>query len=326
MKGIRKILVVVFFISLPSNLGYTAELKVLLSGAGDGMVVGDEIGCPMICHKTFTGQLVIHLTSILQKDLSKADMKDLDLDLPLEAHEMTLKAVPYEWATFSGWHVNGIVPSESTLTIEHDTILKATFQLPDLIHEFVLYWYRDGHRDYALVALDELELMLHIPWSFDQLGEKERRQFLTDFQTYFHTQVEITWTSGTWVRIKSPELLTKEQWLTAYNALKTLPYILAVQPVFYDDMTRRSEVYIFGQISVQYLQRYTEEQIQEIEQEYGLVRKDVRIQEVTTVLKETSYTYDLGDPLKAIEVANQLYESGRVEYASPEIAPNVAIM
>jgi hypothetical protein len=321
MNNTRRLIAILFTLAIPFSLrSEAAEFRILLSGAGDGWVYGDEIGCPWICRKTFAGQLTIHLTSILRKDVTKADTQHLDFDLPLESREIILKAVPEEWATFAGWHVNGIPTDETTVILEHDTIVKATFHKTDWLDKFVLFWYRNNHREYAVVALDEFQLFLNGTEPFGEWSERQQQQLLAELRIHFHPQVRIIEYPGQWIHIVSPAPLSKAHWRIAYETLPTIASIRVVEPLLYRDIKNRyGRVYILDQISVEYPHEYGDEQIQAIEQEYGLERTDVY-----TYGGDVSYTYGARDLFTAVEVANQLYESGRVMSAYPDIAPNVA--
>lgn len=74
-----------------------------------------------------------------------------------------------------------------------------------------------------------------------------------------------------------------------------------------------------GEIIVRFPENYAEEQIHAIEQEYHLIRKQVLL-----LGSETSYYYFAGEPLESINIANRLYESGKVESASPNMAVSYA--
>jgi hypothetical protein len=114
--------------------------------------------------------------------------------------------------------------------------------------------------------------------------------------------------------LESPEPLTREQWFQALASLEALPYVRYAGPVLYTYPESRSGWRLpIDEIYVRFPKSLTEEQILAIEQDYGLQR-------IGPFLSDpNSFMYQGGAPLKAIDTANRLYESGLVESAYVDI-------
>lgn len=216
------------------------------------------------------------------------------------------------------------VPHEGAITIERNTVVTAIYEPLAGLDELTVYWYNGNVKIQASIAPDEMVVFLT---TNVLVYSKEKKQWMAtpepDVQAalqkmihQFHPQSEMTPIEMNAILLKSPKPLSKDQWFNAFETLKGVKYVKYTGPMLYADLEKRWDYILpIGEIIVRLPANYTESQIQAIEQEYHLIRK-----RILPLGSETSYYYFTGEPLESIAIANQLYESGKVESASPNMA------
>lgn len=284
MKQIKTLLFVLVFVPLLVGTVSAAQLKVLLVGTGRGDVEGEEISCEPFCEETYEKGAVVHL-----------------------------KAFPDDDSAFEGWMVNG-KPHEGVITIDQDVILvTARFELKTPPDELQVMWYDGNYKEWMTMALDEIAIFPAKRRDKVFVLEGESKTAMEEVARLFHPQAEVVGLSQLEITIKSPEPVAKERLPEILAAMKQHEYVWQAGPVLYlNPNDPESEVIPTEKIMVQFPASYTEEQIIAIEQEYGLVRFESYPDD------PYFFVYQAEDPLKAIEVANRLYESGLVELSTPD--------
>ena len=285
MKSTYLIVLIVLLLSGISISGRAAELKVIIIGPGNGEVIGEGIDCNPFCTASYPEKTVVQL-----------------------------KAVPDANSTFEGWYLNG-EPSQGTITIDQEDILVAAkFSTTVPLEENRVMWYADYRRWYATLALDEVIVFPGFPVDPKESSAIDYEAFVRELAQTFHPKA--TFADGYLIRLKSPEMFTREQLTERMAELRRFKYVRQVSPVlYYDPVFGDSALSILtGEIIVRFPKTYTSDQIQAIEQEYGLTRIQ---KERPDPLSLYYYRVD-GDALHALMVANELYESGLVEDAVPD--------
>lgn len=286
MKHIKTLLFALVLLPLLVGTAMAAELRIITKGTGYGSVIGERILCPDICKQTYEEGTVVQL-----------------------------KAVPFSDSRFGGWLIDG-EPHEGVITIEKDTVVTAIFELIAGLDELTVYWYNGSVKEQATIATDEMVVFLEDREQWGATTKKEYWMAEREIVQQFHPEADITDADQTIMFLKSPVALTKEQWFSALSALKEMKYVRYAGPILYQNLEERWDPLIpTEQISVQFPASYTENQILAIEEEYGLIRQGTRI-----LASETFYYYQASTPLEAIDIANRLYESGKAEYARPNIS------
>ncbi len=288
MKHFNTGLFALIMVSLLVGTASAAELQILV--IGNGFVQGEGIGCSRNCTKTYEEGTVVHL-----------------------------KAIPFPNAKFVEWKIDGKA-HKGVITIEKDTVVSAIFQRKTEApaNELRLYWYtRTGGKEYATIALDEMFISFEERETWGLTTEDEYNAAVKEIARTFHSQAEITSQTRYLMFLKSPEPLAKEQWFNTLFALQELKYVQWAGPVLYRNPGNAwSQVVVWNEVYVDFPASYTEEQIRDIEQEYGLVR-------IEPLVGHNSFAYQVGSPLEAIETANRLYESGLVELSVPAVSEEI---
>ncbi len=161
------------------------------------------------------------------------------------------------------------------------------------------------------LSLDEIDVVSHREMWWAATPE-ERTRMAQNMEQLFHPQADY----DSLQHLSSPEPVTKEQLLNALSSIQALPYINYASPVFYrtpDKETGKTfgRKVLTDEIMVDFPVEYPEEQILEIENEYGLVRLEA------SSYFPNEFVYQAPSPLEALEIANTLYESGKVQLATP---------
>ena len=285
MKHGKMLLFTLLFVTMFAGGASALELQVLVIGRG--FVQGEGLGCGRNCTKTYEEGTVVHL-----------------------------KAIPFPVSRFVGWKVDGKL-HKGVLTIEEDIVVVAMFERKTEApsDELRLSWYTSsGGREYGLIALDEVFITFEDREQWGASTEEEYHEAIQKIARTFHPQAEITGQTHYHLSLKLPEPLEKEQWFNRLFALQELTYVRWAGPVLYTSLGNPdSRMIVWDGVSVSFPASYTEEQIETIEQEYGLTR-------LRPLVKPNSFTYQVGSPLEAIETANRLYESGLVEISVPAVS------
>ena len=293
MKLCRKIVIQVFILllSLEGSVS-AAKLTVIKVGLGDGVVEGGDIFCGSLCEEEYPEKTVVHL-----------------------------KATPEDDSSFVGWMLDG-KPIEGVLTIDQkDLLLAARF---DLIHvpeipENFFWWYGDNNNKHvSTMVLDEFAVILDDREIATPEDLETTRERIRDVVQRYYPQAEITYDgTGPVFFVDLPEAVSREQLFSAFPAIKDIPGVQQASPVLYKYPEDRTVLRIpTGKISVKFPDSYSEERIMEIEAAYELVRMSD---------ESDFFVYWGGDPLEAIELSKQLYESGQVKYSVPDLMEEVQL-
>jgi subtilisin-like proprotein convertase family protein len=270
-------------LSCLGKVASAAVVTVTIEGSGVGVVMGPALYCTQTCTETYPDKTALHL-----------------------------KAYPDPHSTFLGWRVNG-EPHEGMLVIEQDTTVTAIFEStlsPDIL-ERRYYYYEGEAKTFVYLSLDEIDVVSHREMWWAATPE-ERTRMAQNMEQLFHPQADY----DSLQHLSSPEPVTKEQLLNALSSIQALPYINYASPVFYrtpDKETGKTfgRKVLTDEIMVDFPVEYPEEQILEIENEYGLVRLEA------SSYFPNEFVYQAPSPLEALEIANTLYESGKVQLATP---------
>lgn len=287
MKMEKVVLMVFLCVFMWSSVTGAEELRIITKGTGYGSVRGENFLCPTRCTQEYEKGTIVHL-----------------------------KARPFANSRFAGWLVDGI-SHEGIIRIEKDTVVTAIFERLTGVNRLTVYWYNGNVKQEATIATDEMAVFLKDPEQWGANTEAEYQAAIQEILHRFHPQAKTDDDQRVTVMLlKSPEALSEEQWFTAYTSLKELEYVRDVGPILYTNIQNRSGWGLpLGEIIVCFPANYTDTQVQTIEQKYGLVeRKSQRL------AGETLHYYHVGDPLESIRIANDLYESGTAESATPDIS------
>ncbi|GAK52862.1 hypothetical protein U14_04119 [Candidatus Moduliflexus flocculans] len=287
MKQARLMVLFVGLLVGLSNSGWAAEVMVIKIGTGEGIVDGgDDIFCGASCEATYEKGTVVQL-----------------------------KAIPDENAKFDGWLVNG-KPHEGTLVVEDENILvaaKFTSTMPPT-DELEWLWYNGSEKRRLFLAVDEIAVFPKDMPDDWYAFTGEFKATVEEIAHLFHPQAEVSELNDFCITIKSPESVTLKELPGLLERIAQHPFLRSAGPVLYgyqgDPYTEKIPT---GGIIVSYPLYYTDAQIRQIEEEYDLIRD------------ESEWPFDRDVPLyvaespwEALELANRLFESGRVEYAYPE--------
>ena len=295
MKFYRKIVILLFILLvLFSGSASAAKLTVILVGTGLGDVRGGKISCGLTCEATYEKGTVVQLKAIPDVDTS----------------------------IFVGWMVNG-KPHEGVISIdEEDILIAARFDSKEPIDDIFIHWYNGNRQEWAITALDEVAIFIE-PWeNWEVETQEEFHAAVHEIEQRFHPQAEVIEQYEDYMMIvKSPEPVPKEQFATILDSLQKLKYVRQVSPVFYqhpDDPS--SQIILTDEVEVKYPDFYTENQIAKIEADYELQRIN------TDEFIQNGFRYRVNEPLGALDIANQLVESGLVEYAYPNVIEEYVLL
>jgi len=287
MKQTRLMILLVGLLVGLSNSGWAAEVMVIKIGTGEGIVDGgDDIFCGASCEATYEKGTVVQL-----------------------------KAVPDENATFDGWLVNG-KPHEGTLVVDDEHILvaaKFTSTIPPT-DELEWLWYNGNEKRRLFVAIDEIAVFPKDMPDDWYAFTGEFKATVEEIAHLFHPQAEVSELNNFCITIKSPESVKLKELPGLLERIAQHPFLRSAGPVLYgyqgDPYTEKIPT---GGIIVSYPLFYTDAQIRQIEEEYDLIRD-----EPEWPFDRDVPLYVAESPWAALELANRLFESGRVEYAYPE--------
>ncbi len=286
MKHWKVVLLACVLLPLLTGIASAATLTVIIVGTGYGNVDGEDIACRPFCSADYEKKSIVHL-----------------------------KATPYDNSTFEGWMVNG-KPHEGVITIDQEDILiTARFELESTPDELEVMWYNGSTKQRAGMVLDELAVFIE-PWEkWDVSTQDDFNAAIQEITEIFHPQAEVIEQYEDYMMIlKSPEPVPKDQLLQILDLLKELKYVRQAGPVLYiDPEDPFSQLILTEQVEVKFPDHYTEEQIGNIEAEYGLIR----VEEDSFI--QNGFRYIVDDPLTALDTANRLFESGLVEYSYPGV-------
>ena len=289
-------LLIILLILLPLNV-CAESLRVVIQGTGSGVVTGENLICPNVCEQEY------RLGSTI-----------------------ALKANPSSDSRFLGRQIDGKpyhAGLAAILTIDHDLVVTAIFEQRTECDDFTVYWYNGSVKQEAMIAPDEMVVFLK---DRKEWRDADIHAVIDEICKRFHPDAEvsnptdITERGGTLMILKCPQPLELKRWFNALTSLKEIEFVEFAGPMLYTDIEKRRDSMLpIGEIIVRFPENYAEEQIHAIEQEYHLIRKQVLL-----LGSETSYYYFAGEPLESINIANRLYESGKVESASPNMAVSYA--
>ena len=293
MTCYRKIVVLIFvLLLLPGGSVSAGKLTVILIGTGEGEVEGEDIFCSPLCDYDYEKGTVVQL-----------------------------KAYPDDDSTFEGWLVNG-EPHEGVITInQEDILVTAKFNRKTPADKRNLMWYNGNSKEYATLALDEIAIFLYENPEDWFAFKEEFAAILEDIAPLFHPQIELFQWGPLAIVLKSPEPFSQEQLPEIIEALKTHEAIRQAGPVLYEFLDEPdSQIIPVDELSVVFPESYTEAKISAIKQKYGLV---------TSVKPDSALNpvwFQVDSPLAAIDIANQLYESGLVESSYPGLIKRARLL
>jgi subtilisin-like proprotein convertase family protein len=167
------------------------------------------------------------------------------------------------------------------------------------------YWYERGTKKQAWMALDEMVVF----------PERSSRTELKEdvLAGKLHPEAVVTRKNRFIIHLETPDSMDMQSVLERQTAIRTLETVRQISPVFYTDPERDPDAYLVptGQIVVRFQANFSESQISDIEKKYGLQRVEI------FSFSPSTYLYEADDPLRSIEIANDLYESVRSVYAYP---------
>jgi len=271
-----------------SNMALAFAAEVQITVIGHGYVSGNEMSCMTICTKSYEKGTVLQL-----------------------------QAVPFPDSQFARWVVNG-QPHTGTITVEDDTVISAVFESgslnPKLADGMTLYWYgSNGGHEYATIALDEMVIQLQDEAYWNSLSPEEYDTAVQQIIQVFDPQAENRG-GYDFLWLKSQNPLEKDAWFAAVAALQQLQQVQWAGPALYGiPGAEWTQLTLWNGIMVDFPTTYTDEQIQAIEQEYGLTEK-------MWLNVDKLFRYNVPSPLEAINIANRLHESGKVNNATPAIS------
>ncbi len=168
-----------------------------------------------------------------------------------------------------------------------------------------IYWYEREVRKRAWMALDEVAV-------FPKKGEgaKLNRDL---FIQHLHPRAVIGQRNNLLIYLKTPERMERKAILERICSLRGLDGVRQASPVFYTDKKRHpaTRLVLTGEIIVQFPNEFPESKIATIEKQYGLERLK------PFPFTQNTFLYLAGEPLLSLKVANDLYQSGQVNYAYP---------
>jgi len=278
------------FLTSVSHMTMAATLKVIRVGTGDGLVEGEKIFCGPFCQKSYEEGTVIHLKATTFNDES----------------------------VFRGWTVNGR-PHEGVIRLEaEDMIVAARFDAvgwtPD---ELTMMWYEGNSKVWGTLVLDEVDVTYEPLNSWDVSTEAEARAAIQEIARLFHPQATMKKMGHISISFSSPIPLAREQLPQVLAALEAHPYVKEASPIIYNHPSQRTGRMVpKKRMWIRFPLHLTDEERQTIETRYGLLYVKHLFEKND---QDLIYTVQEGDVLDLIQRANELYESGFVEEASPII-------
>ena len=168
-----------------------------------------------------------------------------------------------------------------------------------------IYWYERGIKKYSWMATDEFALFL-------EKKKKIEKSFASRLNQHFPDALETK--KNSFVRfLKTRSFVGKKRFMERLDKAQGLPGIHQISPVFYRSPSKKTDeqMVLSGEIIVQFPKSFTDTQIQAIEQVQGLKR--LKLFDFTN----NTFKYWVGHGLKSLNIANRLFESGKVKYAYP---------
>jgi len=167
------------------------------------------------------------------------------------------------------------------------------------------YWYEREVKKRAWMALNEVAV-------FPKKG-KEANLNTDLFTRQLHPKAVIAERNDFLIYVKTPEPMERELILKRVCSLRGLDSVRQASPVFYTGKKRHpaTRLVLTGEIIVQFPKECTEGKIATIEKKYNLERLK------PFPFTRNTFLYRAGEPLHSLKVANDLYESGQVNYAYP---------
>jgi kexin len=172
-------------------------------------------------------------------------------------------------------------------------------------HQHPIYWYERDVKKVAWMSMDEVAVF-PVKGKGSALNNSLLRQ-------RFHPGAIVTEQNNFVVFLKTKEAVGKNFIISKLTGIRSLQHVNQASPVFYTSKKKNPEarIVLTGEIIVRFPKECTENQIVTIENEYGLERLK------SFDFSQNTFLYRAGDSLNSLEVANRLYESGRVNYAYP---------
>ena len=281
----KKMLLLMILVPLLVDTAFAVQLTVIKVGTGDGIVDGERIFCGSSCTQSFEKKTVVHL-----------------------------KAIPDSESRFIGWMVHG-KPQTGVLTIDQeDLIVAARFESIVAPDDLVIQWYNGPHKERALMVLDEVAVFLE-PWdTWDISTQNDLNAAVQEITQRFHPQASVSAQYEDYmILLKSPEPVEKDQLAVILANLQELKYVKYASPVLYvDPGAPETQLILTDEITVKFPDTYTHDQIAAIETEYQLERIK------SFGYAPNGFVYRVSEPVEALNIANQLHESGLVEFSYPE--------
>lgn len=283
MKRIMYYFLLIATLILHKNV-LAAELRVIRIGSGDGFILDDQqkLWCGDECNATYEENTLVHL-----------------------------QVEPYPDCIFIGWLVNDQPHEGNTFLIKHDVLIKAVFERTGK-NELQIFWYDGDRKKYAMIVLDEIAVFLERQEISDRIASERQDALLPSIREHFHPSAVIAERYGKFlILVKSPAFLTKTKLFKCLQTLQNLNDIQAASPVLYIEPKHPATQRILtGEITVKFPRIVTSDDIYEIEADFQLQREGRSV---------FGYIYRANTPWEALQLANRIYESGRVEYAIPEM-------
>lgn len=172
-------------------------------------------------------------------------------------------------------------------------------------HQHPIYWYERDVKKVAWMSMDEVAVF-PVKGKGAMLNNSLLRQ-------RFQPGAIITEKNNFVVFLKTKDVVGKNYILSKLTGIRSLQHVKQASPVFYTSKKKHpgARIVLTGEIIVRFPKECTENPIVSIEKEYGLERLK------SFDFSQNTFLYRAGDPLNSLEVANRLYESGRVNYAYP---------
>ncbi len=173
------------------------------------------------------------------------------------------------------------------------------------LEEAGIHWYERGIKKKAWRSMDEIAV-------FSRKGKPIKEEMISQIQQFFPGST-LTKKNKYMTFLKTQEFLKKDKLSEKLAPIKLLKDVRQASPIFYRSVYKnpKARMALTGEIIVQFPARLSNKQIFSIERRYRLERLEA------FAFAENTFKYWAGYSIKSLDVANRLFESGRVNYAYP---------
>jgi len=171
------------------------------------------------------------------------------------------------------------------------------------LEEVGIQWYERGIKKKAWRSMDEIAV-------FSRKGKPIKEKMISQLQQHFPGST-LTKKNKYMTFIKTRETVKRDKLSEKLAPIKLLKDVRQASPIFYRSVSKnpKARMVLTGEIIVQFSARSSNKQILAIEKKYNLERLKA------FGFAENTFKYWAGYSMKSLDVANRLFESGRVNYA-----------